>query len=46
MRYIKKNIINAEKTIIYENYVDYNHDKICLVDERRDKTTTTKLKNF
>ena len=35
-----------EKTTIQQNYVDYNHDKICLVDERRDKTTATNLRKL
>lgn len=46
MSIIEKNIIKSVKMNKYKNYVDYNHDKICLVDERRDKETrtTTKLK--
>ena len=35
-----------KKISTYENYVDYNRDKICLVDERRDKTTATNLKQL
>ncbi len=42
----KKDMDYIKKISTYENYVDYNRDKICLVDERRDKTTATNLKQL